>query len=119
MNKNSRLVYSTEVGRVCPKCKQSKGKCTCGQKKRSPAIPSDGTIRIQREVKGRRGKTASVLYGCHLNTDELKKLAARLKQVCGTGGSVKEGVIIIQGDHRQKILTELKSQGLKAKLSGG
>jgi translation initiation factor 1 len=79
----------------------------------------DGIIRVQREVKGRKGKTVTTVSGFLLDDDELKLVAAQLKRKCGTGGSVKDGIIIIQGDHRDALLSELKKQGYTAKLAGG
>ncbi len=79
----------------------------------------DGIIRVQREVKGRKGKTVTTVSGFQPDKDEIKKVAARLKRKCGTGGSVKDGTIIIQGDHRDALLAELKQQGYSAKLAGG
>jgi translation initiation factor 1 len=79
----------------------------------------DGIIRVQREVKGRKGKTVTTVSGFQMNADELKNLATQLKRRCGTGGSVKAGVIIIQGDHRETLVTELKKRGFKAKIAGG
>ena len=118
---NSRLVYSTETGRVCPECQKPLSKCTC--KKKKPETPTsikyDGKIRIQREKKGRKGKTVTTVSGFQLDDNELKTLAARLKRKCGTGGSVKGGVIVIQGDHRAAIQAELKKRGFTAILSGG
>ena len=118
---NSRLVYSTESGKLCQSCQKSVSRCVCKKKKsRSQTnIKVDGIIRIQREVKGRKGKTVTTVFGFQLAEDELRNLAAQLKRRCGTGGSVKEGVIIIQGDHRDTFITELKTRGFKAKISGG
>jgi translation initiation factor 1 len=118
---NSRLVYSTETGSICPLCQRPVSECTCRKKKsRSQTnIKSDGIIRIQREVKGRKGKTVTSVSGFQLDDDELKLLAAQLKRKCGTGGSVKDGIILIQGDHRDALLSELKKQGYTAKLAGG
>jgi translation initiation factor 1 len=118
---NSQLVYSTESGKICPSCQKPVSKCTCKKKKsRSQTnIKYDGIIRIQREVKGRKGKTVTTVSAFQLADDELKNLAAQLKRHCGTGGSVKDGVIIIQGDHRGAIKTELKKQGYKVQLAGG
>ena len=84
-----------------------------------PNIKNDGIIRIQREVKGRKGKTVTTVSGFQINADELKNLATQLKHHCGTGGTVKDGVIIIQGDHRDTLIAELKNRGFKAKISGG
>jgi translation initiation factor 1 len=118
---NSRLVYSTESGKICTSCQQPISKCSCKKKKsRSPTnIKVDGIVRIQREVKGRKGKAVTTLSGFQINAAELKDLAAQLKRLCGTGGSVKDGVIIIQGDHRGTLITELKDRGFKAKIAGG
>ena len=118
---NSRLVYSTESGKICPKCQKSISVCTCKKKKsRSQTnMKYDGIVRIQREVKGRKGKTVTTVSAFQLADDELKNLAAQLKRRCGTGGSVKDGVIIIQGDHRDTLVTELKNRGFKAKITGG
>ena len=117
---NSRLVYSTGSGKICPSCQQSVSECRC--KKKQPGsqknIRNDGIIRIQREVKGRKGKTATAVYGFDLDDNTLKDLARQLKRRCGTGGSVKDGVIIIQGDHRDTLITELKKWGYKAKIAG-
>ncbi len=76
-------------------------------------------MRIQWEIKGRKGKGVTAISGLELAADELKALAARLKRLCGTGGTVKEGRILIQGDHRPAIGDELRRQGLKVKLAGG
>jgi len=118
---NSRLVYSTESGKTCPLCHNPVSECTCKIKKpRSQTnIKYDGIIRIQREVKGRKGKTVTTVSAFQLADDELKNLAAQLKRHCGTGGSVKDGVIIIQGDHRDTLVTELKNRGYSVKISGG
>jgi len=118
---NSRLVYSTETGRICTACQTPVSECTCTKKKSGPPtnVKADGIIRVQREVKGRKGKTVTTVSGFQISADELKNLAAQLKRRCGTGGSVKDGIIIIQGDHRDALLSELKKQGYTAKLAGG
>ena len=117
---NSRLVYSTETGKICTSCQKPISGCTCKKKKSrsQKTIKPDGVIRVQREVKGRRGKTVTTIFGFDLDDNELKDLAKQLKRSCGTGGSVKDGIIIIQGDHRDALLSELKKQGYTAKLSG-
>lgn len=107
MNKNSRLVYSTETGRI---------KETAPE----PLIPQgDGIVRIRREIAGRNGKGVTTLSGIPLQEADLKALAKQLKQLCGTGGSVKEGVIEIQGDQREKLKAELEKRGYTVKLAGG
>jgi len=115
---NSRRVYSTESGRICPSCEKPLAACVC-RKKQAPPVPADGVIRIRREVKGRGGKTVTVASGFRLDDDRLEQLAAELKRRCGTGGSVKDGEILIQGDHRETLLVELKKKGIVAKLAGG
>jgi len=117
---NSRLVYSTETGKICPSCQKPVSECTCKKEKsKFPTnIKYDGIIRVQREVKGRKGKTVTTVSAFQLADDELKNLAAQLKRHCGTGGSVKDGVIIIQGDHRDTLVTELINRGFKAKIAG-
>jgi translation initiation factor 1 len=83
-------------------------------------VPSgDGIIRISREKKGRKGKGVTLLTGFLLPEPELKNLATKLKQICGTGGTVKSGVIEIQGDQREKLQSYLQQQGYKIKLAGG
>jgi translation initiation factor 1 len=118
---DSRLVYSTEVGQICPKCQKPVSKCTCKKKKSKASLQTkqDGIIRIRREVKGRKGKTVTVIYGFQFDQSNLKALAKQLKQQCGTGGSVKDDMIIIQGDHRETLMKLLKAQGHNVKLSGG
>ncbi len=122
--KNSRLVYSTETGRTCPECGRPVAACECRRKKaktpdRPKAFPDDGIVRIQRESKGRKGKTVTVVHGVPLEAAALKELAKALKRRCGTGGAVKGGVIEIQGDHREMIARELRREGYTVKLAGG
>jgi len=116
-NANSGLVYSTELGRMCPACRQPIKDCRCSKQK--PLPKSDGIVRISRETKGRKGKGVTVITGVPLNHDELEKLGRQLKQRCGTGGTVKEGTIEIQGDHRDLLLTELGKLGWVVKKAGG
>ena len=72
-----------------------------------------------RSTKGRKGKGVTVITGIPLDRDELQQLAKQLKQKCGSGGTVKEGAIEIQGDHRDTLVEELKKHGFTAKRSGG
>ena len=118
---NSRLVYSTETGRICPKCQNPLSACRCKKKRTEPNSQKepDGTIRIRREVKGRRGKTVTTISGFDLDDKSLNLLSKQLKQHCGTGGSVKDGMVIIQGDHRDTVKSLLEGQGYMVKLAGG
>ena len=79
----------------------------------------DGVVRIRREVNGRGGKTVTVITGVLRDETSLKQMTTKLKQLCGTGGTLKDGIIEIQGDHREKIQTELAKQGFTVKFSGG
>lgn len=121
MTDNARLVYSTESGRICPGCGKSVNNCSCKGKitHSRGKTQSDGIIRIRREKKGRKGKTVTSISGFQEGSDNLKQIAKKLKSQCGTGGSIKDGIIVIQGDHRQTIQSELQKQGFKVKLAGG
>ena len=91
--------------------------CICKQKHSS--IKGDGIVRVGRETKGRKGKGVTIISGLDLNETLLKELARKLKQKCGSGGSVKNGVIEIQGDHRDELVEHLKNIGYTTKRSGG
>ncbi len=121
MADNSKLVYSTESGRICPKCGKPARSCACKGKqvKSQGTVKADGIIRIRREKKGRKGKTVTTISGFMEGKDDLKQISKGLKNKCGSGGSIKDGIIIIQGDHRQTIQNELKGQGFTVKLAGG
>ena len=111
------LVYSSELGRICPYCGRPIPGCLCRKKPAAPA--GDGIVRVRRESKGRGGKTVTVITGVPLDDGKLKILAGELKRRCGSGGTLKEGVIEIQGDHRDLLVSELKSRGFAVKLAGG
>jgi len=110
------LVYSTESGRHCPVCRKPLAACTCNETK---AAISDGWVRIRRESKGRGGKVVTVISGVPLPQEELSVLAAQLKKRCGCGGTLKQGVIEIQGEHLELLLETLKQHGFRVKQSGG
>ena len=118
---HSRLVYSTETGRICPKCRQSVPSCTCKKKRAAPLPPTqtDGIIRVRRETKGRKGKTVTTVHGLDLGDEGLKRFAKDCKQHCGTGGTVRERVIVLQGDHRSAVKRLLEGQGYRVKIAGG
>ncbi len=110
------LVFSTDAGRHCPDCSQPVDACTCS---RTTIPEGDGIARVRRETKGRGGKTVTTIGGVPLAEEPLKELASALKKRCGCGGSLKDGVIEIQGDHVELLLAELLKRGFKAKKSGG
>ena len=113
----NRIVFSTDQGRVCPDCGRALDACVC--KKTGAPAKGDGIVRIARQTKGRKGKGVSLVTGLPLAGAELKALAKDLKQKCGTGGTVKNGVVEIQGDHRQTLAEELRKRGYTVKLAGG
>jgi translation initiation factor 1 len=111
------VVFSTERGLVCPKCRVPAAKCRCRREELTPA--GDGIVRVRRETKGRGGKTVTAVSGVPLAGEALRNLASDLKRRCGTGGTVKDGVIEIQGDHGEAIAAELSRRGFTVKLAGG
>jgi translation initiation factor 1 len=115
-----RIVYSTDSGRIttCPTCGQPYKHCRCDQL--APAAKkSDGIVRVMRDRKGRGGKTVTVIDGVIGSEAELTTLAQQLKKLCGSGGTVKNGNIEIQGDHCDKVMAKLSALGYKVKRSGG
>ena len=113
----SRIVYSTGIGSLCPNCRRPVRECVCP--KGAPGAAGPARIRVGREVKGRAGKGVTTVSGLPLSFTEIESLATRLKKRCGSGGTVREGVIEIQGDHRDVIVAELAKLGWPAKKSGG
>ncbi len=119
----SQLVYSTDTGRTCPSCRRAVAQCIC---KQAGALPAgDGVVRVQLQTKGRGGKAvtvvtgASVLNGQPLDADALAAIGKQLKAACGTGGTVKDGVIEVQGDHVQRVMADLAARGFVVKRAGG
>jgi translation initiation factor 1 len=113
---SSTLVYSSETGLVKQAKTAAHGK---GRPQTVQPAPADGTVRLRRETKGRGGGTVIVISGIPLAGAALKELAGALKKRCGCGGTIKDGVIEIQGDHRDSLLLELQSRGYRVKLAGG
>ena len=111
------LVYSTDSGRMCPGCRRPVADCVCGAKQSLPA--GDGIVRVSRETKGRAGKGVTLVKGLALDAIALAQTAKQLKAACGSGGTVKDGVIEIQGDHCDRVIEYLAKQGWKVKRAGG
>ena len=105
------LVYSIDGGRMCLRCRQPVAQCTC--RAAAPRPVGDGVVRVSRETKGRGGK------GVPLDGDALTALGKQLRTTCGTGGTVKDGAIELQGDHCERVIELLKQRGWQVKRSGG
>jgi translation initiation factor 1 len=111
------LVYSTDAGRMCPQCRRPAAACVCAK---APARPAgDGIVRVGRETKGRGGKAVTLVRGLPLDDAALAVLGKRLRSACGAGGTVKDGVIEVQGDHVQRLMTLLQDEGWRVRRSGG
>ncbi len=112
----SSLVYSIDSGRICPACRQPRSACTC---RKAPARPAaDGVVRVSRQTRGRGGKSVTLVHGLPLADAPLAALAKQLRTLCGVGGTVKEGVVEVQGDHADRLVAELQKAGFKAKRAG-
>ncbi len=119
-----RVVYSSESGRIdyCDTCGQPKASCRCHADRLSAAqsrYPQDGVVRLARDKKGRGGKVVTLVVGVPGSEAELAKLAQDLKRFCGSGGTVRDGVIELQGEHRDKLEPKLRSLGYTVKRAGG
>lgn len=111
------IVYSTGIGSICPGCRRPVKDCACRTATGQPA--RDKVVRVSREVAGRKGKGVSVITGVPLAGAELDALAAELKRRCGSGGTVRDGRIEIQGDHRDLLVRALTEKGYQVKRAGG
>ena len=106
--KTKGLVYSTDTGRIYPGCGHPVKQCCCRKKSLQQG---DTVVRVSRQTKGRKGSGVWIITGLDLDEAELKKLARELKKKCGSGGTVKNGVIEIQGDHREVLMVALTELG--------
>jgi translation initiation factor 1 len=113
---NSGLVYSTDGGRMCPDCRHPAAACAC---KATVVSTGDGVARVSRQTRGRGGKTVTLVKGLALDGAALTALGKQLRTACGCGGTVKDGVIEVQGDHCDLIMETLGKHGLRAKRVGG
>jgi translation initiation factor 1 len=115
---DGQLVYATGSGRTCPECNQPIANCICLQlKNQTPA--TNGKITVGRETAGRKGKGVTTIKGLPLPSEQLANLAKELKQKCATGGSVVNGVIELQGEHRDTCVKLLTQKGYTPKKAGG
>ena len=114
---STRLVYSTDSGRICPDCGQPLAACSCKAAHAKPL--GDGNVRVSRETKGRAGKGVTLVKGLPLDAIALAALGKQLRTACGSGGTAKDGTLEIQGDHVERVMELLKAQGFAVKRSGG
>lgn len=102
------LVYSTSHGQMCPDCRRPAAACDCRHRQ---APVGDGKVRVRLDTKGRKGKGVTVISGVPLPPDQLAALGGELKRRCGSGGTVKGGIIEVQGDHRDRVVEALSGKG--------
>lgn len=102
---------------MCPACRQPKAQCQCRATPLRAA--TDGVVRVSTQTKGRAGKAVTLVRGLALDELALAALGKQLRTACGAGGTVKDGVIEVQGDHCERIMQALTSQGLAVKRAGG
>jgi translation initiation factor 1 len=117
-NASTNLVYSTEGGRMCPQCRLPQLQCDCAARAKA-TLRGDGTVRVSRETKGRGGKAVTLVRGLALDEAALTALGKQLRSACGAGGTVKDGVLEVQGDHCDRVLAFLAQAGIAAKRAGG
>jgi translation initiation factor 1 len=114
------LVFSTGVGRICPGCRRPAADCVCRTASGAAAgARASAAVRVSRQTQGRSGRGVTVISGLPLTPAELEQLAGELKRRCGSGGTVREGTIEIQGEHRDTLVAELERRGITARRSGG
>lgn len=111
------LVYSTDAGRMCPMCRKPVAACLCGAARSVRA--TDGMVRVSRETRGRGGKAVTLVRGLALEPEALVLMGKQLRAACGSGGTVKEGVIELQGDHCEPVMAALVARGFAVKRAGG
>ncbi len=110
------LVYSTDAGRMCPDCRQRVASCICN----TQVLPkTDGVVRVSLQTKGRGGKSVTLVKGLPLDAAALALMGKQLRSACGSGGTVKDGVVEVQGDHVATVMAALQKQGYTVKRAGG
>ena len=102
---------------MCPDCRAPLARCVCKAQAAGPA-KGDGVVRVSRETKGRGGKAVTLVRGVTLDSAGLAALGKRLRSACGAGGTVKDGVLEVQGDHCDRVIDCLKNEGWTVKRAG-
>jgi translation initiation factor 1 len=113
------IIYSTGLGAMCAGCRRPIAHCACKSAQGKPLRANAGAVRVSRQTQGRAGKGVTAISGLPLAPAALAALAGELKRLCGSGGTVNDGVIEIQGEHRDRLVAELTRRGFAAKRSGG
>jgi translation initiation factor 1 len=114
------IVYSTGIGAICAGCRRPVAQCVCKSAKGKPLRSDDArVVRVSRQTQGRAGKGVTVISGLPLSAMDLETLATELKRRCGSGGTVRDGLIEIQGEHRDRLVEELIKRGYPARRAGG
>ena len=114
------LVYSTDAGRMCPDCRQPVASCVCkAQAQAQHLSKTDGVVRVSLQTKGRGGKSVTLVKGLPLDAGGLAALAKQLRNACGSGGTVNDGVVEVQGDHVATVMAALQKQSYVVKRAGG
>jgi translation initiation factor 1 len=108
---DAHLIYSTDKGSICPDCSKPIKECICREIKRNALPEISGKVRMRHETAGRKNKGATIIYGLHLSQEQLEKLTKKLKSTFGTGGTVKDYTIELQGDQRERVSAELRRLG--------
>lgn len=124
MGRNDRPVYVTGIGRIkhCKRCGEPEDQCRCDQRPAGeirPGVPRDGIVRVTLDRKGRGGKGMTLIMGVPGEAAEIAALGQALKKLCASGGAVKDDVIEVQGDHRDKVIVRLTALGYRVKRVGG
>lgn len=123
-SQDRRVVYQTGIGRIpiCKRCGRSERECVCrsqGSRGSATAYPQDGFVRIARDRKRRGGKTVTVIANLPDDPELLQSLAQTFKKLCASGGAVRDNVIEVQGDHRDRLEMKLQELGYRVKRVGG
>jgi translation initiation factor 1 len=119
MKENNPVVYSTEKGRICPDCGFPEKECRCRTKKTSKKLFDDSIVRIRKEKRGRNGKEVTSIQGIPLSEQAIQSIASDIKKKLGTGGTIKDGIIEIQGDRVEFIAEYFIKLGYKVQKNGG
>lgn len=115
MSERSRLVYSTDRGRICPGCGWPERDCQCSRNSATASVSGKIVAKLRLEKQGRGGKSVTVIYDLPNNAEFLKGLSQELKRACGTGGTVTESAVELNGDLRDRVRELLSKKGWTVK----